>query len=66
LDPLASESLTEFLQALLGSDPSLDSLKHFLAERANGNPYLRRRDLRSLIDTSALEGSYRLKAVLDH
>ena len=39
LDPLASESLAEFLQALLGSDPSLPTLKSFLAERASGNPF---------------------------
>ena len=39
LDPLASESLAEFLQALLGSDPSLPALKSFLVERASGNPF---------------------------
>jgi class 3 adenylate cyclase/tetratricopeptide (TPR) repeat protein len=60
LDPLASESLAEFLQALLGSDSSLDSLKRFLAERANGNPFFVEEICRSLIDTSALEGGYRL------
>src|SRR5439155_5488352 len=36
LDPLASESLAEFLQALLGTDPSLPTLKSFLVERASG------------------------------
>ena len=39
LDPLASESLAEFLQALLGSDPRLSTLKSFLVERASGNPF---------------------------
>ena len=60
LEPLASESLAEFLQALLGSDPGLDSVKRFLAERANGNPFFVEEIVRSLIDTSAIEGSYRL------
>jgi class 3 adenylate cyclase/tetratricopeptide (TPR) repeat protein len=60
LEPLASENLAEFLHALLGSDPALDSLKRFLAERANGNPFFVEEIVRSLVDTSALEGSYRL------
>lgn len=63
LDPLASESLAEFLQALLGSDPSLDNLKRFVVKRANGNPFFVEEIVRSLIDTGVLEGmggSYRL------
>ncbi|SHK59266.1 Double zinc ribbon [Bradyrhizobium lablabi] len=60
LDPLASESLAEFLQALLGSDPSLDNLKRFLVERSNGNPFFVEEIVRSLIDTGVLEGSHRL------
>jgi tetratricopeptide (TPR) repeat protein len=60
LDPLSSESLAEFLQALLGSDSSLDSLKCFLAERANGNPFFVEEIVRTLIDTGVLEGGYRL------
>ena len=63
LDPLASESLAELLQALLGSDPSLPSLKSFLVERASGNPFFVEEIVRSLVDTGVLEGtrgSYRL------
>jgi class 3 adenylate cyclase/tetratricopeptide (TPR) repeat protein len=63
LGPLASDGLAEFLQVLLGSDPSLDKLKHFLAERANGNPFFVEEIVRSLIDTDVIEGksgSYRL------
>jgi class 3 adenylate cyclase/tetratricopeptide (TPR) repeat protein len=63
LDPLASESLSEFLQALLGSDPSLAALKSFLVERASGNPFFVEEIVRSLVDTGVLEGvrgSYRL------
>ena len=63
LDPLASESLAEFLQALLGSDPSLPTLKSFLVERASGNPFFAEEIVRALVDTGVLEGargSYRL------
>ena len=63
LDPLASESLAELLQALLGSDPSLPILKSFLAERASGNPFFVEEIVRSLVGTGVLEGargSYRL------
>ena len=63
LDPLASESLAELLQALLGSDPSLPALKSFLVERASGNPFFVEEIVRSLVDTGVLEGargSYRL------
>jgi class 3 adenylate cyclase/tetratricopeptide (TPR) repeat protein len=63
LDPLASDGLAEFLQALLGSDPSLGRLKRFLAERANGNPFFVEEIMRSLIDSGVIEsksGSYRL------
>ena len=63
LDPLASESLAELLQALLGSDPSLSILKSFLVERASGNPFFVEEIVRSLVDTGVLEGargSYRL------
>src|SRR5215813_4708772 len=63
LDPLASETLAEFLQALLGSDPSLAPLKSFLSERASGNPFFAEEIVRALIGTRVLEGSrgsYRL------
>jgi tetratricopeptide (TPR) repeat protein len=63
LDPLASEPLAEFLQALLGSDPSLLPLKGFLADRASGNPFFAEEIVRALAGTHVLEGtrgSYRL------
>jgi class 3 adenylate cyclase/tetratricopeptide (TPR) repeat protein len=56
LDPLASENLAEFLEALLGSDPSLPTLKSFLVERANGNPFFAEEIVRSLVGTRVLEG----------
>jgi class 3 adenylate cyclase/tetratricopeptide (TPR) repeat protein len=63
LNPLAGESLTEFLQALLGSDQSLGGLKSFLVECASGNPFFVEEIVRSLIDTGVLmgkRGNYRL------
>jgi class 3 adenylate cyclase/tetratricopeptide (TPR) repeat protein len=63
LDPLASESLAEFLHALLGADASLTPLKSFLIERASGNPFFAEEIVRGLVDTDMLEGrrgNYRL------
>jgi tetratricopeptide (TPR) repeat protein len=56
LNPLVSESLEELLQALLGSDPSLPTLKSFLTERASGNPFFVEEIVRSLLDTGVLQG----------
>jgi class 3 adenylate cyclase/tetratricopeptide (TPR) repeat protein len=63
VDPLASGSLEDLLQALLGSDPSLTTLKSFLVDRASGNPFFVEEIVRSLVDTGVLEGTrggYRL------
>jgi class 3 adenylate cyclase/tetratricopeptide (TPR) repeat protein len=63
LDPLASEGLAEFLQALLGSDESLSILKSFLVERSGGNPFFVEEIVQRLVDTAVLKetrGSYRL------
>jgi class 3 adenylate cyclase/tetratricopeptide (TPR) repeat protein len=56
LNPLASESFEALLQALLGSDPSLTTVKSFLVERASGNPFFVEEIVRSLVDTGVLEG----------
>src|SRR5215471_2445660 len=63
LDPLASESLAEFLQALVGPDPGLAPLKNFLERRASGNPFFAEEILRRLVDTTVVvvaRGGYRL------
>src|ERR1700722_15754452 len=63
LNPLASESFSELLQALLGSDPSVETIKSFLIERASGNPFFVEEIVRSLVDGAVLEGGrgkYRL------
>jgi class 3 adenylate cyclase/tetratricopeptide (TPR) repeat protein len=63
LDPLASGGLAELLQALLGSDESLSTLKSFLVERTSGNPFFIEEIVRRLVDAAVLDGmrgSYRL------
>ncbi len=63
LNPLATESFAELLQALLGSDPSVETIKSFLIERASGNPFFVEEIVRSLVDGAVLEGArgkYRL------
>jgi class 3 adenylate cyclase/tetratricopeptide (TPR) repeat protein len=63
LDPLAGEGLSELLEALLGSDPSLPPLKKFLVERASGNPFFVEEIVRTFVDSGVLEGArnnYRL------
>ncbi len=57
LDPLVSDNLAELLQVLLGSDPSLQTLKSFLIDRASGNPFFVEEIVRSLVDSGVLEGS---------
>src|SRR5262249_47660056 len=57
LDPLGSESLAEFLQALLGSDPTLTTLKSFLVGRAGGNPFFAEEIVRGMVAMGTLEGT---------
>jgi len=63
LDPLTPESAEELLQALLGTDASLEPLKRLLIERTQGNPFFLEESVRTLVETNALvgeRGSYRL------
>ena len=63
LDPLPTESAGELLEALLGGDPSLQSLTRLLIERTEGNPFFLEETVRTLIETGALigaRGAYRL------
>src|SRR5262249_32673504 len=52
LDPLASESLGEFLQALVGPDPGLAPLKNFLERRASGDPFFAAEVVPRLVGTT--------------
>src|SRR5262249_8022710 len=56
-------SADEFLQALLGDDPSLGPLKPLLIERTGGNPFFLEESVRTLVETGMLigmPGAYRL------
>jgi len=56
LDPLPPVSAEEFLQALLGDDPSLAPLKQLLIARTEGNPFFLEESVRTLVDTGVLVG----------
>jgi class 3 adenylate cyclase/tetratricopeptide (TPR) repeat protein len=63
LDPLPPTSADEFLQALLGDDPSLAPLKQLLIARTQGNPFFLEESVRTLVETGVLvgeRGAYRL------
>ena len=63
LDPLPPVSAEEFLQALLGDDPSLAPLKQLLIARTQGNPFFLEESVRTLVETGVLvgeRGAYRL------
>ena len=56
LDPLPPASADEFLQALLGDDPSLAPLKRPLIARTEGNPFFLEESVRTLVETGVLVG----------
>ena len=56
LDPLPPVSAEEFLQALLGDDPSLAPLKQLLIARTQGNPFFLEESVRTLVETGVLVG----------
>jgi len=63
IDPLASASAEELLQALLGPDPELDALRRMLIDKTEGNPFFLEESVRALVETKALvgeRGDYRL------
>jgi predicted ATPase len=68
LDPLPPASAEEFLQALLGDDPSLALLKPLLIARTEGNPFFLEESVRTLVETGVLvgaPGAYRLARPLE-
>jgi class 3 adenylate cyclase/tetratricopeptide (TPR) repeat protein len=68
LDPLPPASADELLQALLGSDPSLEPLKQLLIARTQGNPFFLEESVRTLVETGVLAGersTYRLAQPLE-
>src|SRR5262249_2961122 len=67
LDPLPPVSAEEFLQALLGDDPSLEPLTQLLITRTEGNPFFLEESVRTLVETGVLvgePGAYRLAHAL--
>jgi predicted ATPase len=56
LDPLAPESASVFLLALIGEDPGLEPLKQLLIERTQGNPFFLEESVRTLVETRVLVG----------
>jgi class 3 adenylate cyclase/tetratricopeptide (TPR) repeat protein len=68
LDPLPPTSTDEFLQALLGDDPSLVPLNRLLIARTEGNPFFLEESMRTLVETGLLvgePGAYRLEQPLN-
>ena len=68
VDPLPREGAEDLLQALLGADPELASLRELLIERTEGNPFFLEESVRTLVETKALvgeRGAYRLAQALD-
>jgi class 3 adenylate cyclase/tetratricopeptide (TPR) repeat protein len=62
LDPLGGQSADEMIDALLGGDPSLQSLKKLIIEKTQGNPFFMEEMVRALIERGALirDGPLRL------
>ncbi|HSF33609.1 MAG TPA: adenylate/guanylate cyclase domain-containing protein [Candidatus Tectomicrobia bacterium] len=68
LDPLPPASAAEFLQMLLGDDPSLAPLNQLLIARTQGNPFFLEESVRTLVETGVLvgeRGAYRLAKPLE-
>jgi class 3 adenylate cyclase/tetratricopeptide (TPR) repeat protein len=56
IDPLGQASAEELLTALLGDDPSVESLKPLLIGRTDGNPFFLEESVRALVETGGLAG----------
>src|SRR5215813_2050074 len=56
IDPLPPESAEELLTALLGEDPTHESLRRTLIGRTEGNPFFLEESVRTLVETQVLIG----------
>jgi class 3 adenylate cyclase/tetratricopeptide (TPR) repeat protein len=68
VDPLTPGGAEEFLDALLGQSPELAPLKQLLMERTASNPFFLEECVRTLVETSVVEGergAYRCVRPLD-
>ena len=69
VDPLPRDGAEELLQAILGTDAGLASLRTLLIQRTDGNPFFLEESVRTLVETKALmggRGAYRLVQAIDH
>ena len=57
VESLARDDATKLLEAILGSDSTLEQLKTLLHERTGGNPFFIEESVRTLEDDGALTGS---------
>ena len=57
LDVLPRDRAEELLDGLLGSDPSLRSVRALLIERTEGNPFYLEESVRSLVESGSLVGT---------
>ena len=57
VDPLQADRAESLLDALLGADPSLASLKRLLAERTAGNPFFLEESIRAFAEVGVLVGT---------
>jgi len=68
IDTLPEESATELLDALLGDDAELASLKRKVIKRTEGNPFFVEESVRTLVECGVLEGipgAYRVACKVD-
>ncbi len=56
LGPLGADASTDLLTELLGSDSSVQELTRLMLERTQGNPFFIEETLKSLTETSVLQG----------
>ncbi len=68
VDPLPRQGAEDLLQALVGADAELASLRARLIQRTDGNPFFLEESVRTLVETKALMGEHgarRLAQTLD-
>ncbi len=68
IDALPTASAHELLDALLGSDATIEPLKALLVQRTEGTPFFLEESVRTLVETKVLggeRGAYRLARALE-
>jgi class 3 adenylate cyclase/tetratricopeptide (TPR) repeat protein len=68
MESLPAEAAQDFLEHLLGGDPSLRPLKAMLVERTEGNPFFLEESVKNLVEAGSLTGvpgDYRVAKPID-